>query len=78
VVEVEPPIASSSELGISSEPEYEGGWGKKMRLKLMSNVCAVQVCFTTAKNRFDTKMSQGSTYRVRTVGMGFVCGRYKK
>jgi hypothetical protein len=55
--------------------------GKRVRIKLMLNVYSVRVCSvrtTTTKNGFDTKMSQVGTYGVRTVGMGFLCGRCKK
>jgi hypothetical protein len=52
-------IWSSNALVVSSESEdEEGGWKKKVRMKLMPNDYIMQVCSlktTTMKNVFDAK-----------------------
>lgn len=55
---VKPPNSPSSELGVSSGSEDEGGWGKESEDELMRIVYTVQICSpksTTAKSGFDTR-----------------------
>jgi hypothetical protein len=72
--EVKPLISPSSELGVSSGPEEEDGWGeRKLSMKLMPIVYTVQVCFlktTTVKNGFYAKKCLKWAHTV--------CAKYRK
>ena len=80
--EVKPPIAPSSELGVSSGPECEDGWGKESDVDadVECLCCASLFCVrtTTMKNGFDTKMSEASTHSENCRKWACVCGRCKK
>jgi len=59
--DMKPPTAPSSEWGVSRVQKKNKDDGKRVRMKLMSNVYAVGVCSvrtTTKKNGFDTKLSE--------------------